>query len=154
MVAQSYDRMTRIRQRADQLFGEAYAKGVLWRLLQRVLGRRVQLRFLDNYTADNYEPTRKERQAVDIDRIVGTSGRADRFDANFHPMQPRGKGRWASVAAGMMDDIMRMPPIEVVEVDGDFYVLDGHHRVSAARALRKAFIDANITHWERRTDDA
>jgi hypothetical protein len=148
IASTSYDRMTQIRKRALQNFGEHFAYGVIRRWVRRVLRRPIQLQFLGKFNPDAYTHTRLERNAIDLDRIVGTSGRSDRFDDRFFPMQPRSKDRWVSVAIGSMADPMGMPPIEVVQVGDDYYVIDGHHRVSVARSLRKAFIDANITQWE------
>jgi hypothetical protein len=37
-----------------------------------------------------------------------------------------------------------LPPIEVWAWRGKYYVLDGHHRVAAARALGIDYISANV----------
>ncbi len=148
MIEQSYGRMARIQEHAIQMFAEMYTVGILMRAWRWVLQMPVQLRFLDEIDRSQYEPDHVEERAVDLDAIVGTTGRANRFDHRFRPMQRRSKDRWASIAIGMMDDITRMPPIELIRVGDDYYVVDGHHRVSAARALRKLFIDARVTVWK------
>jgi ParB-like chromosome segregation protein Spo0J len=38
-----------------------------------------------------------------------------------------------------------LPPISVYRFEGRHYVRDGHHRVSVARALGAADIDADVT---------
>jgi ParB-like chromosome segregation protein Spo0J len=38
-----------------------------------------------------------------------------------------------------------LPPIEVWAWRGEYYVLDGHHRVAAARALGSDYISAQVT---------
>ena len=38
-----------------------------------------------------------------------------------------------------------MPPISVIEIGGEYAVLDGHHRVSVARARGAVTIDAVIS---------
>ena len=38
-----------------------------------------------------------------------------------------------------------LPPISVYRFEGRHYVRDGHHRVSVARALGQADIDAEVT---------
>ncbi|MEO0562483.1 MAG: ParB N-terminal domain-containing protein, partial [Chloroflexota bacterium] len=65
----------------------------------------------------------------------------------FHPMQTRSRDRWVSVATGLLTDVTNMPPVDLIRVGDDYYVVDGHHRISAARALRKVFIDARVTEW-------
>ena len=42
-------------------------------------------------------------------------------------------------------DRLGLPPISVYRFEGRHYVRDGHHRVSVARALGQADIDADVT---------
>lgn len=80
---------------------------------------------------------------VPIDRIVGSMARTDDFDRNFAPRQEFTAHRWLSIAKAMYRGIP-LPAIELVLMSGRYYVVDGHHRVSAARALGQKFIDANV----------
>jgi hypothetical protein len=41
-----------------------------------------------------------------------------------------------------------LPPVSLIQVGDRFYVRDGHHRVSVARALGQQYIEADITVWE------
>ena len=54
----------------------------------------------------------------------------------------------------MIDDPISMPAIQVVEVDGNYYVIDGHHRVSVARILDHLYLDADVTQWVPRSEGA
>lgn len=148
MMEQSYGRAARIQQRANQMFGEMYTLGLFIRAARMLLQLPVQLRFLDQVKREQFVPGGMQQRAVDLDAIVGTTGRANRFDHRFRPMMRRSQDRWVSIASIMMDDITRVPPIDVIQVGDEYYVVDGHHRVSAARALGKVFIDARITAWE------
>ena len=67
---------------------------------------------------------------IPLDAIVGTfdAGRARDFDGRFRPTR-RTRPRWLRV---WLADAL--PPITVMPVDGGYVVLDGHHRVSVARA--------------------
>jgi ParB-like chromosome segregation protein Spo0J len=38
-----------------------------------------------------------------------------------------------------------LPPVDLVELDGTYYVRDGHHRISVARSLGQDYIEAEIT---------
>ena len=41
-----------------------------------------------------------------------------------------------------------LPPIELIRVGGEYYVRDGHHRLSVAHALGEHFIEAEVTVWD------
>jgi hypothetical protein len=86
-------------------------------------------------------------QNVPVRQIRGSLGRTDSFDADFNPTQEHTKYRWVNIAAAMKLG-EPMPPVELVRVGDTYYVSDGHHRVSAARALKQAYIEAVVTAWE------
>jgi len=37
-----------------------------------------------------------------------------------------------------------LPPVELIRTGGIYFVRDGHHRISVARALGEAYIDAEV----------
>jgi ParB-like chromosome segregation protein Spo0J len=37
-----------------------------------------------------------------------------------------------------------LPPVQVVQVEEDYFVIDGHHRVSAARQLGVSYLEARV----------
>ena len=37
-----------------------------------------------------------------------------------------------------------LPPVELIQVGDIYFVRDGHHRISVARALGEEYIDAEI----------
>lgn len=83
-------------------------------------------------------------QTVAIDRILGSEGRCQDFDAGFQPLQSHNKERWLRIAAAQL---MRMPlpPVALMRVGDRYFVLDGHHRISVARVLGQSEIDAEVT---------
>jgi hypothetical protein len=83
-------------------------------------------------------------QTIAIDRILGSDGRCHDFDVGFRPLQSHSRERWLRIAAARL---MRMPlpPVSLVQVRDRYFVLDGHHRISVARALGQAEIDAEVT---------
>jgi hypothetical protein len=84
---------------------------------------------------------------VPIEQIRGSEGRSSDFDRDFNPLQDHCKGRWLRVAQARNGDKV-LPPVELVQV-GDFYfVRDGHHRISVARALGQLDIEAEVTVWQ------
>jgi hypothetical protein len=88
-------------------------------------------------------------EAIAVDSIVGTSDRhkAEAFDRAFRPPD------WSRVRWSQMYDAARrgteMPPISVYRVGAEHFVRDGHHRVSVARALGAASIEAHVVELVR-----
>jgi hypothetical protein len=80
---------------------------------------------------------------VPITSIRGSEGRCEDFDIDFYPLRPHIRERWLSVAAarGMNRSL---PPVELCLILGIYYVRDGHHRVSVARAFGQKEIEAEV----------
>ena len=83
-------------------------------------------------------------QVVPLDAIVGTLEPTPHFDARFRPASEVVRGRWQRIAlAHRRGDAL--PPIDLIKRPDGYYVLDGRHRVSVARALGYPDIDARVT---------
>jgi hypothetical protein len=80
---------------------------------------------------------------IPVERIVGSLDRTADFDRDFRPRRGLSRTRMASLRTAFPDG--QMPPIEVHEVGGAFFVADGHHRVALARERGVQQIDAEIT---------
>jgi hypothetical protein len=83
-------------------------------------------------------------QAIAIGSITGTveGFKARDFDRQFRPDRAAAehwKRLWLAESHGA-----EMPPISVYRVGAVHYVRDGHHRVSVARDLERATIDAEV----------
>ena len=78
---------------------------------------------------------------VRLTAIVGTVDPTTDFDAGFRPATDRVSNRWQSIARAHRGG-RALPPIVVLERPDGYYVLDGRHRVSVARALGHETIDA------------
>ncbi len=81
---------------------------------------------------------------VDIHQIRGTEGRTQDFDDQFNPLKERTRDRWRRIAMAFLKG-ESVPAVELVEVDGMYFVRDGHHRISVAHAMGRAYIDAEVT---------
>lgn len=90
---------------------------------------------------------------VPLSQICGSEGRAHEFDASFAPLQAHTKQRWITIAT-MFELGENLPQVTLVQLGDVYFVRDGHHRVSAARALGYAFIDAHVTVWDVREASA
>lgn len=84
-------------------------------------------------------------QDIPLDKIAGSvapESKTTDFDPNFLPINPRLKDRWVNVYEAMVSS--DVPPIDVYQVDDKYYVIDGHRRVSVARALERPSIRARV----------
>ncbi len=89
--------------------------------------------------------------AIALTSIVGTAETAKTrsFDRSFRPPSTS-RGRWERLwVAGRRG--ASLPPISVYRVGDEHFVRDGHHRVSVARSLGMAAIDAEVTDLGRAT---
>ena len=75
-------------------------------------------------------------QLIPVASIVGSVDGIQLFDRNFRPVGDRARARLGSVLVAMRQG-EPFSPIEVWAWRGEYYVLDGHHRVAAARALQR-----------------
>jgi hypothetical protein len=83
-------------------------------------------------------------RVVRFDDIVGTVDRGGQFDRRFRPGSARQRQRWERIAAAMRRGDP-LPPVDLLAINGLYFVQDGHHRISVARALGYRDIDANVT---------
>lgn len=143
----AYKLQNSTRDTAEGLFDRMWFYGRVRWALAKITGQSRDLLFLSDLKRETVEIVQEPQRAIDIDKIKGTSGRADRFDVNWYPVQRRSRNRWVGVATAIMTNFAELPPIDVVQVGDVYYVTDGNHRVSAARALDKMFLEANVTRW-------
>lgn len=81
---------------------------------------------------------------IRIDQIIGTLNRNCDFDQQFRPLGKHLLLRWVNTFLNLERD--GWSPIVVHKVGGQYYVEDGHHRVSVARSVGMMFIEAKV--WE------
>jgi nucleotide-binding universal stress UspA family protein len=102
----------------------------------------------------SYEDVRTRLQAVESSRryladillesIVGSVGRYNDFTRTFLPKNNSAKQRWVNVEV-QMTGLEGLPPIDVYQLGDVYFVKDGNHRVSVARQLGFAYIQAYVT---------
>ena len=83
-------------------------------------------------------------KTVPIALIVGSEGRYRDFNKCFQPRTDWMRQRWERVAQASLDDIP-LPPVQLYEIGGVYFVRDGNHRVSVARSRGAEQIDAEVT---------
>jgi hypothetical protein len=107
-------------------------------------GGRPTLPLLQEVSREPRQLREAGEQFIPVPSIVGSvDGASQLFDRNFRPVSNRARARLGSVLLAMRQG-EPLPPIEVWAWRGEYYVLDGHHRVAAARALGSDYISAHV----------
>jgi hypothetical protein len=119
-------------------------RGLLWSTLTR---RSRSLLALDEIEVTGDVHRDAGLRLVPISQIRGSESRSSDFDRDFNPLQDHNKRRWLSVAAARRRG-KTLPPVKLVQVGDVYFVRDGHHRISVARALGQRSIQARVLVWE------
>ncbi|MEO0560828.1 MAG: hypothetical protein AAF125_01855 [Chloroflexota bacterium] len=135
-------------QSAREDFGQLYWRGIMGRIWTRL--RRKQVALVDiRDAAENVQRLQivdRGIQTIRVDAIYGSTQRNSNFDMNFRPTRRRARNRWSRIRTAYFED-KTLPAIEVVRFGEQYFVADGHHRVSVAKFLGQVFIDAHVTDW-------
>lgn len=87
-------------------------------------------------------------QTIPVAAIVGSVGRSHELASDFLPLRRRkGDDRYGRVLQAVQQGA-GLPPIDVYKLGGRYYVLDGHHRVAAARKTGQKEIDASVIEFQ------
>lgn len=120
-------------------------KRKLWSLLTRRPRRLLDLREVEracHIRGRCYAGT----QPVNLAGIRGSAGRCRDYDDEFHPLLGEHSSRWLSIACAQRMQVP-LPPVKLIRVGDVYFVEDGHHRISVARALGQQEIDAEVVVW-------
>lgn len=134
----------------DVTAGEDFSRARTRETLSRVVNalRPQNRELLSLNEVRSYLRPRKETykgvHPVPVDRIVGSEGRYRDFNKGFLPKREALRGRWTSIDKAHLKDVI-LPPIRLYEIGGVYFVRDGNHRVSVARAQGVQTIDAEIS---------
>ena len=91
-----------------------------------------------------------QARVIPLAEIVGTLEPTICFDADFRPASDLVRARWERIALAHRRGVA-LPPIDVLERPDGYYVADGRHRVSVARALGHRDLEARVTvAWDAR----
>ncbi|WP_075064318.1 hypothetical protein [Ornatilinea apprima] len=131
--------------RANRLFRKQRRMAMLNRVWSLFTRRCLLLKPLTSaaLSSGNYRGV----QPVEISRIQGSESRVEDFDNQFNPLRENARERWTRIGMLMMMG-EPLPAVELIQVGDEYYVRDGHHRISAARALGYRHIDAVVTAWQ------
>ena len=89
---------------------------------------------------------RRGRSTVEASRIVGSAGKHELFDDRFMPLRGASPDRWKRIDRAYRSGA-ELPPVSLYSLDGDYFVEDGHNRVSVARFHGAEWVDAEVTEF-------
>lgn len=90
-----------------------------------------------------FESVNRGVAQIPLEKIVGTVGRYQDFDSQFRPKSNGISERYLAIERAMVEG-KSLPPVSLYQIKEDFFILDGHHRFTAARKLGKTHIRACI----------
>jgi uncharacterized ParB-like nuclease family protein len=130
--------------------GISFSTSTMNRWLRKILERTKRPRaeevksFRENLEENETFDTRDlGTRQVPLEKIVGSVGRYHDFDSTFRLKEHLPQERLESVKK-LMREGKALPPVELYQFRDDYYVLDGHHRVSAAKEFGHEHIEARI----------
>jgi len=129
------------RRLAIRSFNQAYGKGIRNLLWAKLTGKPAELQKL------SHQPQHTNGKAgtvvIPMNKIIGTEGRTKDFDKDFHPLKKHNLERWVNIAVAREMGVA-LPAVDLIQVGDEYYVRDGHHRISVAKAIGQLEIDARI----------
>lgn len=130
---------------ARPAFERALWQGRTRGLLARLFGRSRRLFSLEKLVGELPQSIRPDTdvRTIPLKNIKGSINRQREFDKEFYPLDSHLEQRWSRVASMMLQGV-ELPPVELIQRGDDYYVVDGHHRISVARRLHCDGIDAVI----------
>lgn len=83
-------------------------------------------------------------RAIDVNRIVGSVGRCrpdhtisvDKYSERYKRIKKA------------LEEMQCLPAIKVYDLDNEYYILDGHHRVEACKEIGMEFLDAEVIEFK------
>lgn len=141
---------------SENEFNRAKKKGLRQSIFGKVMGRDSRLRSFDEAVV-KLQPRQARNlglQDISLQNVVGSVGRERDFTDCFLPRTGSvvGKERWRRIYTLAVTG-EGFPPVEVYKIGSDYFVKDGHHRVSVARHLAWDTIQANVIELSAPTTD-
>ncbi len=113
---------------------------------------------LTRNTVESFDQRQSEEQVTDsidlglriveVKKILGSVNRWQDFDSHFR-IKLRSKGaqeRFRNIKRAMEEGQV-FPPVILYKILDTYYVVDGNHRVSAAKQVGQTYIDAEVTEF-------
>lgn len=103
------------------------------------------IKCFDEYQREESAFEHRERgvRTVPLQDVVGSVGRYQDFDNKFQPKSHLPTERMEKIKKAMREGRV-FEPVRLYQIKDEFYVLDGNHRISAAKALGNEEILAKV----------
>jgi nucleotide-binding universal stress UspA family protein len=133
---------------AHRKFDSAKRQAVVESLVALLRGRPDDLLAFDDVQRKLGLHITRERglQQTPLDLIVGSVGKYRDFTRAFWPRSEKLRERWKWIYVAA-HDFRGLPPVELYQVGEVYFVKDGNHRISVARALGSKTIEAYVTEF-------
>ncbi len=133
---------------AHSKFDAAKRQAVIESLVMLLRGKSDDLLSFDDVQRKLGLHLTRERglQQVFLDQIVGSAGKYRDFTRSFWPKNERLRERWKWIYVAA-HDFHGLPPVELYQVGEVYFVKDGNHRVTVARALGSKTVEAYVTEY-------
>jgi len=100
----------------------------------------------DQEAEEAFETFPRGKQRIPLDRICGSVGRYYDFDSHFRPKEHLQSDRYQAILT-LMKEGRPIKPVQLYQLKDEYYVLDGNHRIAAAKALGWTDITATIVEF-------
>ena len=130
---------------SQEVFNAARRRAFIQDVLSEISGRREELlSFQDVHEQLNLSLPDEDvhLEEIPLDKVVGSVGRYRDFNRAFLPRGHVDAQRWMRVHR--LQSLVRSAPIDVFKVGDVYFVRDGNHRVSVARARGDKTIRARV----------
>jgi hypothetical protein len=136
---------TNPRSQAADLFNSKLASARRHAFLAKLTGKSTALtQFTGNSHQGRFNRRSLGIKDILVEQVAGTLHRGLDFDEDFRPLRKNLRERWINLYLLMTAG--DVPPIVVYMLGEKYYIEDGHHRLSVARALGIRYIQAEV--WE------
>jgi hypothetical protein len=131
---------------SSERFRRSHVAGQMKDLLGMVRGKNTDLVSYEEVArrVKAYQQIEMGTQMIPLSQIVGSVGRYRDFTKEFLPRTNINRDRWTRVDK-VLHSLEGYPPIEVYKIGEVYFVRDGNHRVSVARANGLTHIEAYVT---------
>jgi hypothetical protein len=155
LSAQTTSRVEAIQIMIAQINAETQAMVNFGRARRRAMIRRLRNAVRkDTFSLPAFEEIRRSlgvrnrlplarTEAVEVEKIIGSVGRRNDFDACFLPVRSDVSSRWERVDRAFQRG-KELPPVSLYKMGDAYFVNDGNHRVSVARFHGIESIDAEV----------
>ena len=117
---------------------------------------RIWQRSTRNHSVKSFKENQKMEEAFDhkdrgarlvpVAQIIGSVGRYHDFDSKFRLKHNMVSDRLQRIKRAMTEG-KRLPPVKLYQIKDEYYVLDGNHRIAAAKEFGLLEIDATIVEF-------